>query len=242
MCNKLVIGILTYNRKKLLADTLENLVKFNNFDNIEIILLDNNSDLEYQKSNKDFAKKYGVHYVFNEIEKTDNIDINIELGHRRLIDEMLKRNSDIFCMLEDDWNNTGTIPVDDIKEFLSKNKNVGQVRLRDFRYDDTFYGGSSINFVTMKKIVFTDNAIYGDSKFKIGELHWVDSCNVMRREVLEQMNISFGMEMNRMLYFHKLYPLNAQLSPGIFYHTGPKRVREDLRKKGLFLNENLSQN
>lgn len=240
MNNKLAIGILTYNRKDLLEDTLENLIKFNDKDSIEIVLVDNNSDFEYQETNKECSLKYGAHYVFNEIKKSESIDINIELGHRRLIEEMLKFDSDIFCMLEDDWNNTDRIPVDDLSEFLQKYKNIGQVRLRDFKYDDTFYGGSSVNFVTMKKIVFTDSVFIGTSTFKTGELHWVDSCNVMRREVLEQMNISFGVEMNRMEYFHKLYPLNAQLNPGIFYHTGPQRIRNDLREKGLFSNADFS--
>ena len=125
--------------------------------------------------------------------------------------------------------------------FLCENKEVGQVRLRDFRYDDTFYGGSSVNFVTMEKIKFSKTEKYGDSKFKTADLHWVDSCNAMRKDVLQKMDCSFDVEMNRMEYFHSLFPINAQLVDGVFYHTGPQRVRNDLRERGLFLDENISQ-
>lgn len=244
MNKKMVIGILTYNRKELLFNTVSDLIKENknNIECFDIILVDNNSDLEYQKTNLECAQKYGIKYVFNKIEETENIDKNIELGHRRLISEMLKIDADVYCMLEDDWKNTSTIPVDDIVCFLSENKDVGQIRMRDFRYDDTFYGGSSVNFVTMKKIRFNECKKYGQSQFKTAELHWVDSCNAMRKEVLQKMDCSFDVEINRMEYFHKLYPINAQLVDGIFYHTGPQRVRNDLREKGLFSDENISQN
>lgn len=242
MDKKMIIGILTYNRKTLLIDTLENLVEKNksNLENIELLLVDNNSELKYQESNKGCANKYGAKYIFNEICDTGNVDVNIELGHKRLISEMLKCDADVYCMLEDDWRNTDAIPIDDLCKFLENNKDVGQVRLRDYRYDDSFYGGSSINFVTMNKIVFNYEMVCGSSVFKKAELHWVDSCNVMRKDVLKQMNCDFDVELSRMQFFHDLYPVNAQLNPGIFYHTGPDRIREDLRQKGLFKNEDIS--
>ena len=71
-------------------------------------------------------------------------------------------------------------------------------------------------------------------------MHWVNSCTIMKKEVLEKMLFNFEKEIDKMKYFHRLFPLNAQLRPGIFYHSGPQRVRFVLRERGVFRNENIS--
>ena len=49
---KLVVGILTYNRKELLDETLGSLFEYNNFEDMKIVLVDNGSDGEYRMHNK----------------------------------------------------------------------------------------------------------------------------------------------------------------------------------------------
>ena len=102
------------------------------------------------------------------------MNTNIERGHRILIDELLKCDAELFCILEDDWKCTGEIPVDEIWEVLTNHEEVGQVRIRDYKYDDTFYGGSSRHFITKNKIVFDEVIIIGKKKFKIADMHWVN--------------------------------------------------------------------
>ncbi len=237
-----VVGLLTYNRKKLLEDTLSSLFQHNDMNRMKLLIVDNNSSVEYQETNIKFAKMFKAKYIFNNYKQTEDTNQNIEIGHRRLIDEMLLYDADLYITIEDDWHCMREIPVLDVKNFLNIKPHIGQIRLRDFRYDDSYYGGSSINFVTMKKIVFTDKVEVNKSVFHIANLHWVNSCNLMTRNVLEKMNVPFEQEIDRMIFFHDLYPYNAQLTPPIFYHTGPYRIREDLKKRGLFCSENISQN
>lgn len=251
MTIKKAMGILTCNRTDLLKQTLESFFSFNSMRDMSCILLDNNSDDCYSRDNKILSNDFGFKYVYNvQCKKNKNkgaceddnreINIKIELGHSRLIQELLKTNADLFFILEDDWNCLGEVPFDDIYSFLSENKGIGQVRIRDYRYDDSFYGGSSKNFVTLKRIEFTETIIINGSIFKIANMHWVNSCIAMRREALEYMSKLFESEIDKMMFFYDRYPQNAQLLPGIFYHTGPNRIRNDLKAKGLFDNENFS--
>ena len=94
----------------------------------------------------------------------------------------------------------------------------------------------------MKKICFDKGTQINESFFKCADMHWVNSCCVMTREAIQYMEKEMDDEVEKMNYFYKRYPKNAQLEPGVFYHIGPQRVREDLRAKGLFLGENISQN
>lgn len=240
--NKLVIGILTYNRTKLLEKTLLTFYKYNAKEDIKMILLDNNSSKEESEINKSLAKKYDIEYFYNKYDVSDDLNKNIEIGHMSLIKHMLDCDSEMCCILEDDWECIGRIPINEIMLFLNEHKNIGQVRLRDFKYDDTMYGGSSVNFVTKEKIIFNNEIVYGDVSFKVADMHWVNCCTFMRKDVLERMDNVYSAEMERMKAFYKMYPANAQMIPGIFYHIGPWRVREDLRKQGLFggSNENIS--
>lgn len=237
---KLAIGILTYNRDELLCDTLESLFQYHSPEDLEIVLIDNGSDERFQLSNKKYAEKMGLKYRYNETVLSTDMNTNIEWGHRILIDELLKCDAELFCILEDDWKCTGEIPVDEIWEVLTNHEEVGQVRIRDYKYDDTFYGGSSRHFITKNKIVFDEVIIIGKKKFKIADMHWVNCCNVMKKNALKQMNAEFSSEYEKMQLFYKLYPRNVQFEPGIFYHIGPQRIREDFRAKGLFLDEGIS--
>lgn len=236
----MLIGILTYNRKELLEETMKSLINHNNFQDIKVILVDNGSDYEHQIYNKECAKLYNAEYIYNEIEITDDINRNIEIGHFRLISEMIKRDSELYCILEDDWKCIGTFLLDDMITFLKKYAYVGQIRVRDFHYDDSFYGGSSVNFVTMEKICFDENININNASFKCADMHWVNSCCVMTIEAMRYMEKELFSEEEKMRYFYKKYSKNAQLDSGIFYHIGPVRIREDLREKGLFLNEDIS--
>ena len=56
----------------------------------------------------------------------------------------------------------------------------------------------------------------------------------------KQVITEFSSEYEKMQLFYKLYPRNVQFEPGIFYHIGPQRIREDFRAKGLFLDEGIS--
>lgn len=237
---KLAIGILTYNRDELLRDTLESLFEYNFREDLEVLLIDNGSSDEFKISNQKYAERFGLKYIYNGLDLSSDMNNNIEVGHRILIEELLKCNAELFCILEDDWKCIDEIPIDEIGKLLNTHEEVGQVRIRDYKYDDTFYGGSSRHFITKNKIVF-DEVIDVDKKiFKIADMHWVNCCNVMKRHVLKQMNVSLSSEYEKMQLFYELYPRNAQIEPGVFYHIGPQRVRDDLRAKGLFLDENIS--
>lgn len=236
----LAIGILTYNRDELLKRTLESLFQFNVQKDLVIVLVDNGSDEKYQVSNRKYAEQYGIKYKYNEIEPSIEMNTKIEIGHQVLIKELLKCKEDLYCILEDDWECIGQIPVEEIGIFLEKHREVGQVRIRDYRYDDTFYGGSSRHFITSNKIVFDETEEVNGKQFQIADMHWVNCCNVMRREVINYMGSSFHNEYEKMQLFYKSYPRNAQFEPGIFFHIGPRRIRQDLREKGLFCDENIS--
>ena len=239
MSPRLAIGVLTHNRVPLLVDTLESLFAYNP-DLQNVVLVDNGSDGNVQNENRAVAKRFGLRYVLN-VQTSADVDTNkkIEVGVRRLIQEVLDEDSDICCLLQDDWRCLDCIPVDAAWEFLCTHQNIGQLRLRDFKYDDSFDGGSSINFVTHLKIHFSERIVVGDASFDVGELHWVDSCNLMRRAVLETIATPFSSEIDRMRVFHQLHPSNAQLRPGIFRHTGPCRIRPELREKGLFAHADI---
>lgn len=239
MNQKLALGVLTCNRLLLLQETLESLFAFNpNISNL--VLVDSDSTEEVQAGNRAIASRFGMRYVLNEASPNMEKDARIELGVRRLIKEVLDEGIDICCLLQDDWRCLGCIPVLPAWKFLNTHRNIGQIRLRDFKYDDSFDGGSSVNFVTQRKIDFVDKVKVEDSVFEVGELHWVDSCTLMRRSVLESISKPFDSEMDRMRMFHLEYPANAQLRPGIFHHIGPRRIRKDLREKGFFANANIS--
>ena len=60
----LAIGILTYNRKELLGDTLKSLFKFISHDDMQVLLIDNGSSKEFQESNQKYAKQYGLIYIY----------------------------------------------------------------------------------------------------------------------------------------------------------------------------------
>ena len=241
MNRRLALGVLTCNRLSLLNDTLMSLMAFNPAIS-SLILVDSDSTEEVQEQNRDIARKYGMRYVLNEPSSSNDKNVRIELGVRRLIREVLCEEADICCLLQDDWRCTGSIPVDSAFNFLNENEDIGQIRMRDFKYDDTFDGGSSVNFVTKRKIRFTERTAVGNSVFEMGELHWVDSCNLMLHRVLGSIDKSFVSETDRMIAFHSMYPRNAQLRPGIFHHTGPCRIRQDLREKGFFADANIPQN
>ena len=231
---KTVLGILTYNRTELLFETLSSLLMYNKFDGNEIVLLDNGSSKSYRLDNSKLASNYGIHYIYNNTDIGEDINSNIELGHYFLINEMLKYKADLYCVLEDDWKCTGKIPINAIHTFLANNLNVGQVRLRDYRYDDSFYGGSSKHFITGNKIVFDENIFIDDNLFEVADMHWVNCCNMMRRDAIECMCFRANDEIEKMKVFYETFPRNAQIRPGIFYHIGPNRIRADLREKGLF--------
>lgn len=239
---KLAIGILTYNRDELLYDTLVSLFESNSNIGMEVILVDNGSNEKYQASNKRYAEEFGLKYIYNALALSSDMNKNIEMGHMCLINELLKCDANLFCILEDDWKCFGTIPINEIGQLLDEHDEIGQVRIRDYRYDDTFYGGSSLHFVTKQKIVFNELIDIGSSTFKVADMHWVNCCNVMKRNALKHMNISLNSEIEKMQLFFELYPRNVQLEPGVFYHIGPQRIREDLRAKGLFSDEDISQN
>ena len=236
----LAIGILTYNRKELLGDTLKSLFKFNSHDDMQVLLIDNGSSKEFQESNQKYAKQYGLKYIYTSSNLSNDINKNIEEGHHALITELLKCQADLFCILEDDWKCIGRIPIEEIDKFLVGHVDIGQVRIRDFKYDDSFYGGSSRHFITKHKIVFDERVEVKNKVFKIADMHWVNCCNVMKRDALAHMNSVFGSEYEKMQFFYELFPRNAQYEPGVFYHIGPQRIRDDLRKKGLFSDANLS--
>lgn len=235
----LAIGILTCNRLSFLNDTLRTLSTFNP-NMSRLILVDNDSTKTIQKENRNIARRYGMRYVLNKPSSAYDKNERIEKGVRKLIKEVLKEHTDLCCLLQDDWRCMGRIPVDAAWHFLNSNRSIGQIRMRDFRYDDTFDGGSSVNFVTRRKIVFTHGVAVGNVAFEIGELHWVDSCNLMLHDVLASISRPFTSETDRMIAFHEKHPFNAQLCPGIFHHTGPRRIRQDLREKGLFVHANIS--
>ncbi len=237
---KLAIGILTHNRNELLHDTLNSFYKYNSDLDSTALLIDNGSDKEYQNSNKYYSDIYDLKYIYNDLNKSMDINEKIEIGHMRLINELLKIDSDLYCILEDDWKCLGRIPVDEVSGFLNEHMEIGQIRLRDYKYDDTFYGGSSLHFVTKNKISFVKEEKIRSVSFNIAEMHWVNCCNIMKKDALQHMNTEFKSELDKMQLFHQLYPQNAQLIPGIFYHIGPQRIRNDFREKGLFLNEDIS--
>lgn len=235
-----VIGVLTHNRISLLTDTLESLLTFNP-DISNLVLVDSDSTEDVQRANRLIADRFGMRYVLAEGSSSSDKNVRIEHGVQRLIEEVLQEGTDICCLLQDDWRCMGRIPVDPAWELLNNYNNIGQIRMRDFRYDDTFDGGSSVNFVTHRKIEFKQHIASGNVSFGIGELHWVDSCNLMLSSVLSSISKPFDSEIDRMISFHSAYPCNAQLQPGIFHHIGPWRVRQDLREKGLFNNACVSQ-
>ncbi len=236
----MAIGILTYNRDELLKETLESFFQHNSNGNSKIILVDNGSAEEYQISNRKYAGQYGLEYKYNSFSLASDMNENIEIGHHILIKELLNCDADLFCILEDDWKCKGKIPVDEIWQLLNEHAEIGQVRIRDYRYDDTFYGGSSLNFITKKKIVFDEIIRVNNITFKVADMHWVNCCNVMRKDTLKAMDIDIKSEYEKMQFFYGLHPRNAQFEPGIFYHIGPHRIRVDLREKGLFSNEDFS--
>lgn len=236
---KFVVGVLTSNRNVLLEKTLNSFMTYNSMVS-NFVLVDSDSSEKAQENNRVIAKKFGMRYVLNEQSFADDRNIRIEHGVGRLIKEILKESADLYCLLQDDWQCLGTIPIASVWKFLSYYKNIGQVRMRDFKYDDTFDGGSSINFVTHRKIEFTEEIVIENSIFKIGELHWVDSCNLMLRQTLLKVSKMFESECDRMNFFHLIHPYNAQLQPGLFHHVGPRRIRYDLRERGFFSSENFS--
>lgn len=239
MIPSLAVGVLTCNRLELLNDTLNSLFSFN--PNIpHLVLVDSDSSVAVQRENRVLAAKFGMRYVLNDPSFSDNKDERIEHGVRRLIKEVLRERADMCCLMQDDWRCLGSIPVETSWEFLNRNANIGQVRMRDFKYDDTFDGGSSVNFVTHRKIEFERCEVVGGTEYAVGELHWVDSCNLMLPKVLGSISGRFNSEIERMEEFHRMYPHNAQLRPGVFHHTGPRRIRHDLRERGLFGNANIS--
>lgn len=238
--NKLIVGILTHNRDNLLIETVKSFFNYNDVTNIKCILLDNGSSLRYQDINKKIAKNYGIEYIFNDYNNCENINKNIEVGHLCLLKKMLDQSGDMFCILEDDWKCFGEIPINAIDKFLNLYEDIGQVRLRDYKYDDSIYGGSSINFITMEKIIFDEQVSINSTIFKIANMHWVNACNILKRNTLEYMLIDADNEEEKMKHFFKKYPRNAQLYPGIFYPIGEQRNRKDLKEKGLFKNENIS--
>lgn len=240
MSSFLTMGVLTCNRVSLLRDTLNSFSTFNSLGDWNLVLVDNGSIPKMREENKHIAAKYNMRYVFNAPSLSHDVNRRIETGVCRLVKEVLAEQTDFCCLLQDDWRCTGSVPIEAAWEFLNRYRHIGQVRMRSFKYDDTFDGGSSVNFVTHQKINFTKRIIVRDVSFDIGELHWVDCCNLMLRDTLDFISKPFNSEIERMESFHLKHPVNAQLSPGIFSHTGPQRIRHDLREKGFFNDANIS--
>lgn len=141
--------------------------------------------------------------------------------------------ADAYIILEDDWECIDSVDFVSIIEFMQKNIFIGQVRLRNFKYDGSLTGGSAINFVTQEVIEWEIPSFFiGHHQIRIGNLHWVNNPSIISPSALKILLQEFASEVKCMEAFHKKFPRNAQLFSGIFEHIGQWRIRDDLRQKG----------
>jgi|GEM_PF-5502487 len=237
---KIVVGVLTHNRPRLLKETLESfnyyLKEYEKL--IEFIVFDNGSKKEVIEHNKLLCQSYNAKFIScNEVidlpKGSKSRDHNISIGHRKLSLLMKKYDGDAYMILEDDWKCIAQVPLDELVKYLRQHPEVGQIRLRDCKYDGTLKGCAKHNFVTQEPIRWSKEEILGEYTLSYGNLHWVNNPSLITREALEFVNQGFDSEVACMEAFHKIFPINLQLKPGIFKHSGPWRHREDLVDQGF---------
>ncbi|WP_113920461.1 glycosyltransferase family 2 protein [Alkalibaculum bacchi] len=246
--SKIVVGVLTYNRPELLEETLHS---FNEYlkayrDLFKFVIFDNGSKDEIIKINKKIAQKYRSKFVTSRkvIESTKNSKIrdhNISIGHRNLSRLMKKEDGDAYIILEDDWACAAYIPLIELIEYLRKNPDIGQIRLRNSRYDGTLTGGAKHNFVTQEPIKWTKEVVIGNYILAYGNLHWVNNPSIISKEALDLISKGYNSEVECMKAFHEIYPINLQLQPGVFEHIGPWRHRKDLVEQGIIQGEDNNE-
>lgn len=237
---KIVVGVLTHNRPKLLLKTLQSF--YENFSvyksQFKTIIFDNGSTTDVIDKNRILANKYGASFFSLGEEKklpkdSKTRDNNISLGHNKLINLMKQELASAYIILEDDWECTSEAPLNELIKLLHNNPSIGQIRLRNCKYDGSLKGCANHNFVTLEPIKWTKTIELERYQLDFGNLHWVNNPSIISKKALELVSKGFSSELECMRAFAEHYPNNIQLSPGIFEHIGPWRHREDLKEQGI---------
>lgn len=239
---RVIVGVLTYNRSELLKKTLQSFIS--NIDvrdcEMSFYIFDNGSSKEVLKEVKKIAIEYNAVLTMLGKEKVSSKtnkerDKNISYGHKRLAQLMCSQDADGYLLLEDDWECTEEFKIEPLVKFLSNNDDIGQIRLRDYKYDGSLMGGSNRNLATNTLITW-DEEIQINDLYKItkGNLHWVNNPSIISPSALKLLLEGFKDELDCMRKFGEIYPNNAQMFPGVFKHIGQWRIREDLIEDGLF--------
>ena len=159
-------------------------------------------------------------------------------GICKLFEIFIESDKDFCLLLEDDWTCIRKLNISYILQFLNDYNNIGQVRLREAEYNNSITGYSSYNFVSGIPIKWIDEVKIEEYSFNIGNLHWTNNPSIFRRHTINSLNFqNYKSELDLMADFQKLYELNAQIYKGLFIHSGPWRIRQDLIKRGVIKHE-----
>ncbi len=237
---RLVIGVLTFERPDLLAKTLADFYRWlaPQLGKLTMMIYDNGSRPEIETANRNIARKHGAWFITSGISVPETADAaerdqRISAGHCFLTQQMMTIPGDAYMLLEDDWGCSGSAPIQPLLGFLGQNLQFGQIRLRKYRYDGTLTGGSRHNFVTGAPIMWErDHPVQG-ALLRAGNLHWTNNPSLFLRHALDIVAKGYRTELDCMRAFAAKFPQNLQLVPGIFHHTGPWRSRPDLVEIGV---------
>jgi hypothetical protein len=213
------IGILTCNRPEKLLSLLQSLKYYGLVSDSSVTILDNASNDISQHENLKISGLFKASYTYIEKNIAQDRRARIQEGKRALYIELLHKDAPNFMVLEDDWIQKVAFDAESIGRFLLDNQSIGQVRLREAIYDDSPEGMATINFVTCEDVVLHPAEFNND--ISIGNLHWTNNPSIVNRCVTECFaHSSTATEFEFMILFQKNYPINAQVIPGVFEHTG----------------------
>ncbi|MFP5249792.1 MAG: hypothetical protein ACLGP3_08195 [Acidobacteriota bacterium] len=239
---KLGIGLLTYERPELLRATIATLWPHLAAQSVELsaVILDNGSSATTLVQVQAAAASIGARLkrrLAGPLALTDDPverDQRIAAGFAALAAALLDTDCTHALLVEDDWECIAAPPLAALAAVFDARPGLGQIRLRECRYDSGLDGYSARNFVTRRPIVFDTSHAAGCHVVDEGELHWTNNPSLIRRATLDILRTGASSEIETMHAFWRRHPRNGQLRPGVFLHRGPFRRRPDLEVAGVF--------
>lgn len=121
---KTAVVFLTWNRLPVLKNTINTFLKYNKYNDSDIIIVDNGST----DGTQDYLKTTSFDIVLNKI------NYGAQMGKYIGWNRAENRGYDYILFIEDDHPSYRTVPIKELEKYLDKNEDVGIIRLNNKKY------------------------------------------------------------------------------------------------------------